>query len=72
MLTLEDSGGATEFVQHEKNGLIVQADPRELALVISRIWNDRREAERLGGAARQRVERIGLSWDKILQSLLRT
>ena len=72
VLTLEDSGGATEFVQHEKNGLIVQADPRELALVISRIWNDRREAERLGGAARQRVERIGLSWDKILQSLLRT
>jgi len=69
-LTLEDAGGATEFVQHDKNGLIVQADPRAMALAMTRIWNDRDEAERLGVAARARVEEIDLSWDKILERLL--
>ncbi len=72
VLTLEDAGGATEFVQHDKNGLIVQADTREIALAISRVWNDRSEALRLGAAARERVEEIDLSWDKILENLLRT
>lgn len=72
VLTLEDAGGATEFVQHEKNGLVVQADPRAMALAISRVWNDRGEAERLGLAARQRVDGIDLSWDKIMENLLRT
>jgi glycosyltransferase involved in cell wall biosynthesis len=71
VLTLEDSGGAAEFVQHEKNGLLVQADPRAIALAISRIWNDRGEAERLGAAARERIDTIDLSWPKILESLLR-
>ena len=72
VLTLEDAGGATEFVRHEENGLIVQADPRAMAFAISRIWNDRAEAERLGAAARQRVDQIELSWDRIVRSLLRT
>jgi glycosyltransferase involved in cell wall biosynthesis len=71
VLTLEDAGGAAEFVQHDKNGLTVQADPRVMALAISRVWNDRAEAERLGAAARQRIEEIDLSWEKIVESLLR-
>ena len=72
VLTLEDAGGAAEFVQHEKNGLLVQADPRAMALAISRVWNDRTEAERLGAAARERIDTIDLSWEKILENLLRT
>jgi glycosyltransferase involved in cell wall biosynthesis len=72
VLTLEDAGGAAEFVQHDKNGLTVQADSRAMALAISRIWGDRGEAERLGAAARQRIEEIDLSWEKIVESLLRT
>ena len=43
-----------------------------MAFAISRIWNDRAEAERLGAAARQRVDQIELSWDRIVRSLLRT
>ena len=71
VLTLEDAGGATEFIQHDRNGLIVPADPRAMALAISRVWNDRTEAQRLGAAARQRVDGIDLSWEKILENLLR-
>ena len=72
VLTLEDSGGATEFVQHDRNGLTVQADPRAMALAISRVWSDRSEAERLGTAARRRIDEIDLSWGKIIEGLLRS
>jgi glycosyltransferase involved in cell wall biosynthesis len=71
VLTLEDAGGAAEFIQHDRNGLLVQADPKAMALAISRLWNDRNEAERLGAAARQRIEEIDLSWEKIVAGLLR-
>ena len=71
VITLEDAGGATEFVQHDRNGLIVQPDPRELALAISRLWNDRDGARQMGESARARVEEIDLSWEKIVESLLR-
>jgi glycosyltransferase involved in cell wall biosynthesis len=71
VLTLEDSGGATEFVVHEQCGLIVQADSRAIALAISRVWNDRGETERLGAAARERIDKIDLSWPRVLQGLLR-
>ena len=70
VLTLEDAGGAGEFIQHEQNGLTVQADPRAMALAICRIWNNPAEAERLGTAARQAIEQIDLSWEKIVEGLL--
>jgi len=70
VLTVADAGGATEFVQHERSGLIVAADPMAMATAISRIWNDRAEAQRLGAGARQRIGTIDLSWGRILGSLL--
>ena len=70
VLTLEDSGGATEFVVNEQNGLLVQPDARSLAMAISRVWNDRAEAQRLGGNARRHVDGLDLSWGKIIGSLL--
>lgn len=70
VMTLEDAGGAAEFVVHESSGLIVQADPRAIALAMSRVWKDRAEARRLGEGARRRIEEIDLSWGKILERLL--
>jgi len=70
VLTLEDSGGATEFVQHGRCGLTVQADPHAMALAISQVWNDRSEAERMGAVARRHIEQVDLSWKKIVEKLL--
>jgi glycosyltransferase involved in cell wall biosynthesis len=70
VLTLEDSGGATEFIVNEETGLVVQPDARSLAMAISRVWNNREEAQSLGGNARGRVDKIDLSWERIIESLL--
>jgi glycosyltransferase involved in cell wall biosynthesis len=70
VITLEDSGGATEFVINNESGLVVQPDARSLAMAISSVWGDRGLAQRLGENARRRVNDIDLSWDKIIKSLL--
>jgi glycosyltransferase involved in cell wall biosynthesis len=70
VITLEDSGGATEFVINNESGLVVQPDARALAMAISSVWGDRDLAQRLGENARRRVDDIDLSWDKIIKSLL--
>ena len=70
VLTLQDSGGAVEFVQHEKSGLIEEPDARSIALAISRIWNDRNAAEKMGSNALRRVQEIDLSWDKVIEHLV--
>jgi glycosyltransferase involved in cell wall biosynthesis len=70
VLTLRDAGGATEFVQHEKNGFIEQPDARSVAMAISRAWNDRGMVENMGVEARAIVDRLDLSWNKVLEALL--
>ena len=70
VLTLKDSGGATEFVQHEKSGLIEQADARSIAMAISRCWNDREAIMKMGAAARLRVDSLDLCWEKVIERLL--
>ena len=70
VLTLEDSGGAVEFVIPEQTGLVVQANAEELAAAMQRVWTDRALAKRMGGNARTHIDSIDLSWSKILASLL--
>jgi glycosyltransferase involved in cell wall biosynthesis len=70
VLTLQDAGGATEFVQHEKSGFIEQPDARSIAMAISRAWNDRSMVETMGVAARVRVDSIELSWERVVEKLL--
>ena len=70
VLTLEDAGGATEFIIHEESGLIVPPDARAIALAISRVWNDRASAETFGANARRRVAGLDLSWSTIIEKLV--
>src|SRR5207249_2805296 len=40
VITCSDSGGPLEFVQHEKTGLVVEANPESVANALDRLWND--------------------------------
>jgi glycosyltransferase involved in cell wall biosynthesis len=70
VLTLEDSGGAAEFVISGQTGLVVKPEAEAIADVMSRVWNDRVLAKRMGEKAREHIESIDLSWGKVLASLL--
>tara|TARA_R110002110_G_scaffold415765_2_gene655183 strand:- start:32985 stop:34028 length:1044 start_codon:yes stop_codon:yes gene_type:complete len=70
VITLQDSGGATEFVEHEESGLVVAPDDYSLASAMSQLWNDPAMAERMGQNARRRIDDFDLSWSKVLGKLL--
>ncbi|MBT4522014.1 MAG: glycosyltransferase family 4 protein [Halieaceae bacterium] len=70
VLTLEDSGGAAEFVIHEETGLIVPSQSEAVAQAMSRVWQDRKMAVQMGGKAHAHITAVDLSWEKVIASLL--
>ena len=70
VLTVSDAGGALEFVEDGRSGRVVEPGVDALAEAMSEAWNDRSGVERMGAAARARVDTMDLSWDKVLKGLL--
>ena len=69
-VTLTDSGGTGEFVQHGVNGLVVEPEPRAIAAAFDSLHADRTHAARLGRAARERLDAMDISWDTVVARLL--
>jgi len=70
VITLSDSGGVLEFVEHEKNGFITEKDPREIANVFNYLYKNKNVAEKLGLEGKKTVEFI--TWDYVIDNLLYT
>ena len=66
----KDAGGPLEFVEHGKNGYILDVDPRSVAATIDEwAWN-KALAERMGRDGYQSLRNKGITWDFIIDSLL--
>ena len=64
-------GGIVDAVEDEENGLLVHPnDPEVLADALLRVTEDRKLAEKLGNAGRERAKRL-FSWDSIAERHLR-
>ena len=68
VLTSDDAGGVLEFVEHERNGLIVAPRPEPIARALDALAADPALAERLGRAGQPLVRAI--TWDKVVAALL--
>jgi len=68
VVTTDDAGGVLEFVEHERNGLVVRPDPAAVALALDALAADPARAERLGRAGQPLVRPI--TWDKVVAALL--
>jgi glycosyltransferase involved in cell wall biosynthesis len=69
LLTASDSGGTLEFVEHERNGYIVEPNnERQLAEKIGLLFNDRELCRRFGVNGYGKVKDI--SWDHVIHELL--
>ncbi len=70
VITLEDSGGALEFITHDETGCVLPPDAQVLGQELDRIWNSRSLARAYGENARSKVSGMDISWDKVIGSLL--
>lgn len=70
VVTCEDSGGPLEFVLPGQTGLIAEATPETLAAKLDQLWADTTFAREAGQAGRQRIDDLGISWPKVVETLL--
>lgn len=68
VITLEDSGGPTEIVEHERTGVIAEPSIPSFAGVLQRLMDDRDYAEKLGHAARGEADRH--TWSRVIEKLV--
>jgi glycosyltransferase involved in cell wall biosynthesis len=65
-----DGGGATEFVEHESEGLICEPDPRSLAECLDCLYADRASARRMGQRGRDKLLALNLSWQHVVERII--
>lgn len=70
ILTTRDAGGVLELVEHGRNGWISAPDPEALAQALDRLHDDRLGTQRMGEAARARLDELGIHWSRVLDRLL--
>jgi glycosyltransferase involved in cell wall biosynthesis len=70
LVTVTDSGGVLELVQHGVNGLISEPDPQALAAAFDRLYLDRAAAFRMGLALAARTSELNITWDHVVGRLL--
>jgi glycosyltransferase involved in cell wall biosynthesis len=68
VITLRDSGGTLELIEDGRNGRVVDGLD-ELAGAIDELGTDRSLAERLGQAAYDTIDELGISWDRVIECL---
>jgi glycosyltransferase involved in cell wall biosynthesis len=69
-VTCSDSGGVREFVEDGATGLVTPPDPAALGTAFDRLYGDRAFAKRLGDAAANQVEALGINWEAVVAKLL--
>jgi glycosyltransferase involved in cell wall biosynthesis len=65
-----DGGGATEFVEHGREGLIPEPEPKAIADCLDTLYSNRQEARLMGARGREKLTAINLSWENVVKSLI--
>lgn len=68
VITCTDSGGPTELVRDQENGLICEPTPAAMAIALARMTDDAALAERLGTRAGEQA--ASMTWDAAVKQLV--
>jgi glycosyltransferase involved in cell wall biosynthesis len=70
IVVARDGGGATEFIEHEREGLIVDPEPRAIAESLDTLYADRGQARLMGERGHERLKAMNISWEHVVESLI--
>lgn len=70
IVVANDGGGATEFIEHEREGFIVEPEPRAIAESLDSLYSNRAEARAMGERGREKLKSMNLSWQHVVESLI--
>jgi len=69
LIVARDGGGATEFIEDGRQGLIVDPTPEQVAQAIDELYLDRKRARQMGEWGREKVLAMNLSWQHVVKKL---
>lgn len=67
VITTDDAGGVLEFIENENDGWVTRADVDEIALSLTRAFEDIETCRAWGNRGRERVQDI--RWDHVVEQL---
>ena len=70
VITCSDSRNVMEFVVGGETALISEPSPEALADNMDRLWSGRPRARHMGQQGRAHYDRLGISWDNVVATLL--
>jgi glycosyltransferase involved in cell wall biosynthesis len=65
-----DGGGGTEFIEHGREGLVVEPEPQAIADSLDQLYGDRAQARVMGERGREKVQSLNLSWEHVVDRLI--
>ncbi len=70
VVVARDGGGATEFIEHDGEGLVTDPTPRAVAECLDALYADRSRAARMGGRGREKLLAMNLSWRNVVEKII--
>ena len=70
VVVARDGGGATEFVEHNSEGLIVEPEPKAIAEALDSLYSDKARARAMGERGREKLKSMNLSWNSVVENLI--
>ena len=70
VVVARDGGGATEFVEDESEGFVVEPEPRAIAERLDALYADRERARRMGVRGREKLRAMNLSWEHVVERIV--
>jgi glycosyltransferase involved in cell wall biosynthesis len=70
VVVASDGGGATEFIEHEREGLIVEPEPKAIAEALDSLYTDRTRARAMGQRGQEKLRAMNLSWEHVVENLI--
>ena len=71
VITVSDSGGVLDVVEHRSTGLVSDPDAGSLGNAYAEMSRSVQEAAELGRRGRARLDAMDLSWDRVVSTLTR-
>ncbi len=71
IITAKDSGGPLEFVEDNRNGLIVDPTPQEIARAFDALASSDIMANEFGNRAKSHLKEMNITWDGVVKELTR-
>jgi glycosyltransferase involved in cell wall biosynthesis len=70
VLATTDSGGTVELIVNGRNGFVTPADPELIARAMDDLYGDQDRARRMGEAGGERIDELGINWERVMARLL--